>query len=79
MRSMNLGFEEIEKQARALSSEEKATLARILIEDLDAESDERADELWIAEVEHRYEAYRKGELVAEPGEEVFRRARKRLG
>jgi hypothetical protein len=39
MRDMGMVFEELEKQARSLSPEEKETLARILIEELDTAID----------------------------------------
>ncbi len=39
MRDMGMASEELEKQARSLSTEEKATLARILIEELDTAID----------------------------------------
>jgi hypothetical protein len=44
-------FENLEKQARLLTPQEKATLARILIEDLDTAADSRVEELWVAESE----------------------------
>lgn len=72
-------LEQLEKQARALSPEEKAELARILIEDLDASADPDAERLWLEEAQRRYEAYRTGELTALPGEEVMDRVRRRLG
>ncbi len=34
-RCMSIAFDELEKQARALSLKEKATLARLLIEELE--------------------------------------------
>lgn len=39
MPAMSMAFEELEKHARALSVEEKAALARILIEELDTTID----------------------------------------
>ena len=49
MRDMYMAFEELEKQARSLSTEEKATLARILIDDLEAAIDPNAEQLWLEE------------------------------
>ena len=49
MRDMYMAFEELEKQARSLSTEEKATLARILIEELDTAIDPNAEQLWLEE------------------------------
>ena len=75
---MSTDFEELQKQARALSPREKAALARILIEDLDASSDPDAERLWLEEAQRRYDAYRVGELPAYPGDEVMNRVRDRL-
>jgi hypothetical protein len=75
---MSALFDELEKQARTLTASEKATLARILIEELDPSLDADVEQLWVAEAQRRYEAFRKGELVALPGDEVMVRARRRL-
>lgn len=45
MPAMSMAFEELEKHARALTVEEKATLARILIEELDTTIDPDVDRL----------------------------------
>ena len=74
MRDMGMAFEELEKQARSLSTEEKATLARILIEELDTAIDPNAEQLWLEEAQHRYEAFLKDELEALPGDEVMQRS-----
>lgn len=74
MRDMSMAFEELEKQARSLSAEEKATLARILIEELDTTIDPVGEQLWLEEAQHRYEAFLRGELEARPGPEVMQRA-----
>jgi len=75
---MNANFEELEKRVRALSLKEKAELARILIEDLDADVDPDAERLWLEEAQRRYDTYRAGQLAAEPGDEVMSRVRDRL-
>ena len=54
---MSTRFEDVEKQARMLTPQEKASLARILIEELDATSDVEVEQLWIKESQDRYEAY----------------------
>ena len=76
---MSTNFEEMEKQARALSREEKAELARILIEELDTAVDQEAEHLWLEEAERRYDTFIRGEIEARPGDEVMQRARDRLG
>jgi hypothetical protein len=74
---MGMAFEELEKQARSLSVEEKATLARILIEELDTDIDPNAEQLWLEEAQRRYDAFHRGDLEARPGDEVMQRARER--
>ncbi|MGH8751262.1 MAG: addiction module protein [Burkholderiales bacterium] len=76
---MSTSFKELEKKARALTSREKTTLARILIEDLDSSTDENVEQLWIEEAQRRYRAYKVGELIPRSGDEVMRKARQRLG
>ena len=75
---MSALFDELEKRARMLSASEKATLARILIEELDPSLDAEVEQLWVAEAQRRYEAFRNGELEALPGDKVMVRARRRL-
>ena len=75
---MSVLFDELEKQARTLTPREKASLARILIEELDASHDAGVEQLWIDEAQQRYDAFRKGELEALPGDVVMARARSRL-
>ena len=75
---MSTLFDELEKQARRLTPHEKASLARILIEELDPSSDSDVERLWTEESRRRYEAYLRGELKTVSGEEVMSRARSRL-
>ena len=75
---MSTRFDDIEKQARSLPPEEKAALARVLIEDLDTSADKNVERVWIEEAQRRYAAYLKGDLEALSGEEVMDRARSRL-
>jgi hypothetical protein len=46
---MSALFEELKKQTRLLTAQEKAMLARILIEELDASTDSNVEQLWGAE------------------------------
>ncbi len=61
-----------------LPLKEKAALARVLIEELDATVDADVEQLWIDEAQRRYDAYLKGELEALPGDDVMARARDRI-
>lgn len=75
---MSTLFEQVEKQARMLTPQEKASLARILIDELDPSSETDVEQLWIEESQRRYDAYLRGELKSVSGEEVMSRARSRL-
>jgi len=71
-------LEELMKKSRLLTAHEKATLARILIEGLDASPDTNVEQLWVEESQRRYQAYRSGEIQAHDGDEVMTRVRNRL-
>jgi hypothetical protein len=71
-------FDELEKQARALTLRQKAALARVLIDDLDASPDPDSQKVWIEEAKRTYDEFRAGEMPAHPGDEVKNRARDRL-
>jgi len=75
---MSAHFDDIERQARLLPLKEKAALARLLIEDLETSVDEDVERLWIEEAQRRDAAYLSGELEAVPGEDVMKRARRRV-
>ena len=75
---MSALLEELKKKSRLLTAQEKATLARILIEGLDASTDTNVEKLWVEESQRRYQAYRRGEIQAHDGDEVMTRARHRL-
>ena len=69
---------ELPKELDELSPEEKATMARTLIDSLDKDMDEDVEQLWLDEAKRRYEAYRRGDLPSHPAAEVFARVRARL-
>lgn len=75
---MSALLDELEKQVRLLTPKEKATLARLLIDELDPSVDSEVEQLWIAESQRRYQAYLRGEIESHPGDEVMSRARSRL-
>lgn len=75
---MSSQFDDLEKRVRALSREEKAALARVLIDQLDPINEPGVEELWLGEARRRYDAYRKGEIQSIPGDEAIARARSRL-
>ena len=75
---MDILFDEVQRQARLLPLREKALLARILVEELDPETDDDVEQLWLAESRRRLEAYRSGKVEALPGDEVMTRLFARL-
>ena len=75
---MSTQFEEIQQQAIKLPPNEKAALARRLIEELDNAYEGDVEQLWLDEARRRYEAYLNGEIEAHSGDEVMSRARARL-
>ena len=75
---MSSQFDDVEKQARSLSREEKAALARLLIDELDPVNEPGVDELWLEEARRRYDAYRRGEMQSISGDEAMARARNGL-
>lgn len=68
---MSQQAERIFEQALALPSQDRADLVERLLDSLAYRTDERIDALWAAEAESRIAAFRRGELVAIPAEEVF--------
>ena len=72
-------FSEIENELAKLPTSERAKLALALVESLEPEEEGDIAEEWRLEAERRYEQYRRGEVKAIPGEEVFANIRRRLG
>ena len=75
---MSTLFDELERQARGLTPQEKASLARILIEELDPAVDAGVEQVWIDEAQRRYDAFLSGQLEALAGDATMVRARSRL-
>ncbi len=57
---------ELFEEAMRLNPEERATLMRLLIDTLDAETDEGAEEAWRAEIERRIAELDSGAVEAVP-------------
>ena len=75
--AMDLG--QIEAQALLLTPQERAQLARTLIEQLESETDTDADKLWLEEARRRYAAYKAGDFETQESKDVIVRLRERLG
>ena len=61
---------ELFEEAMRLDPKERATLMRLLVDSLDAESEEGAEAAWRAEVERRIEELDSGQVQAVPWEEL---------
>lgn len=68
---MGKTFNEIESEAMALPANERAALARDLIESLDANLSEECEQAWLDEAERRYTDYAKGDIKGRPAEHVI--------
>jgi len=66
---------ELEKEARALSPEDRARLAEVLLESLQATSAGEIEAAWNQEIEARMAAYERGEIEVFAAESVFAEAR----
>ena len=72
-------FSEIQEELSGLPASDRAKLALALVESLEPEEEGDIAEAWRVEAERRYEQYRRGEIQAIPGEQVFANVRRRLG
>ncbi len=70
--------DELEVEVLDLPVEQRADLARRLIESLEEPAAGEFEAEWIAEAERRYAAYREGQTTGRSGDEVFRDAKARL-
>jgi putative addiction module component (TIGR02574 family) len=61
---------ELLEEAMRLDPKERATLMRLLVDRLDAESEEGAEETWRAEIERRITELDSGQVQAVPWEEL---------
>jgi putative addiction module component (TIGR02574 family) len=69
--------QELFDEAMRLDPEERATLMRLLIETLDAESDEGVEDAWRVEIERRMVELDSGAVQAVPWEELRARLHRR--
>jgi len=69
-------LKELEEQAKALTPEERARLADVLLESLQDGTIADIEAAWDREIEQRAAAYDRGELQTISAEEVFAEARR---
>lgn len=72
---MPVSLKQIEEQARALTAEERATLAESMLESLQPPLSE-IEAAWAEEIEQRLAAFDRGEIPAYAAEDVFADARR---
>ncbi len=65
---MTKSARELFEEAMRLDPKERATLLRLLVDTLDAESEEGAEEVWRAEIERRIAELDSSEVEAVPWE-----------
>jgi len=70
-------IEEIENEVLQLDLRDRAALAKILLESLEALPQAEIDQLWAAEAEARYEDLLAGRTTAIDGDQVFEEVRSR--
>ncbi|MBW3599109.1 MAG: addiction module protein [Planctomycetes bacterium] len=69
--------EQLKPELARLSPQDRAALARFLIDSLDDEEDADAESAWDAELARRSEEIDSGKAVGEPADEVFAKLRRK--
>ena len=75
---MASALEDIEKEVLSLDLKGKNELLKLLIADLDKETDINVEKLWLQEAQKRYEELSSGKVKAIPADEALAEARTRL-
>ena len=75
---MARSIEDIEKDIRELSRDERCDLLRALIEELDGPPDPRLEKAWLRAAQRRYSELLEKQTRGVPGPRVFERLRSRL-
>ncbi len=73
-----MSFEDLVAEVKKLSLEERASLAKWIVESLDELSESEIEALWVQEAERRLDELEQGRATEIPAEEVLRRARAAL-
>ena len=74
---MSESLAELEQQARALSPDDRARLAEVLLESLQETPLSEVEAAWNREIEERIAAYDRGDHQAFAAEDVFAEARRK--
>ncbi|HEX7189967.1 MAG TPA: addiction module protein [Thermoanaerobaculia bacterium] len=75
---MSRNVSELFREASELSENDRAELAALLLESLDAEPDEGVEAAWAEEIERRVRQIENGEVATIPWQEVRARLHARL-
>ena len=75
---MSVSLEDLEKQARELTTEDRAKLAEALLESLHVPPLSDVEAAWAREIEDRVAAFGRGETETHTAEDVFAEARRLL-
>lgn len=70
-----MDFDDVEKKALNLSPQDRARLARDLLDSLEPRPDEESRRLWLDEAARRAAELDRGDAALTPAEEVARKAR----
>ena len=70
-----MSFDELVAEVKKLSLEERAALAKWIVESLDELSDPEIEALWVREAEPRLDELEQGRATEVSAKEVLRRAR----
>ncbi|MGH7490358.1 MAG: addiction module protein [bacterium] len=75
---MSKTFTDVWREAAALSEEDRASLAGLLIESLEGDSDPDVEAAWVAEIQRRVGELEAGTVESIPWEQVRQRLLDRL-
>ncbi|TMH56746.1 MAG: addiction module antitoxin RelB [Betaproteobacteria bacterium] len=73
---MSESLSDLEQQVRALSPDDRARLAEVLLESLQGPPLSEIEAAWSREIQERIAAYDRGEVQAHAAEDVFAEARR---
>lgn len=79
---MRTTLEQVTQEALALSTQERSTLTRALIQSLEdepAEDSTEVEQAWLREIAHRIGEIKSGRVQGIPAEEVFSKLRAKYG
>jgi len=70
-----MSFDELVAEVEKLSLEERAALAKRIVESLDELSESEVEALWVQEAERRLDELEQGQVTEVSAEQVLRQAR----